>query len=237
MKGKNFLTISVAILVMGLYVVNASFAGGGIGRATEMTQIANNAELIKQVSESIKMVTNQIKQIENMIYNTMNLPNQLLSTFTENIDRIRGIAEDIEGVAYQVSNLGERFQSQFRGFSPTTDYVGLYRDLAKQTRETADSAIKLIETVAKENREDGRKLEELGRASGSAEGNQQAVQAGNQLMMFLGEQVMKLQELNMGYSTFMIEQIQARNEKEERVEANVQEIHKGLKEKAAALVD
>jgi P-type conjugative transfer protein TrbJ len=226
------------LLAMSLYVLAPSFAGGGLsGGSTEVTQIANNAELIKQVAESIKMVHNQIVQIENMIFNTLNLPNQIISTFTENIDKIRGIAEKIEGVAYQVANLGERFQSQFKGFKPTTDYVGLYKDLARQTKETADAAINVIESVAQENKKDSQKLENLAQSSGSAEGRQQAIQAGNQLLAFLGEQLMKLQELNMSYSTFAIEQIQAKNEKEERVEANVQEIHRGLKEGAAALVD
>jgi P-type conjugative transfer protein TrbJ len=172
-----------------------------------------------------------------MIFNTMNLPNQILSTFTNNINRIRAIAEGVEGVAYQVAGLGERFQNQFKGFTPTSDYIGMYRDIAKKTRETSEAAIKLIEAAAKENAQDAGKLEDLARASGNAEGNQQAIQAGNQLLSFLGEQLMKLQELNMSYSTFVIEQVQAKNEKEERVEANVQEMHRGLKEGAAALVD
>ena len=236
------LIITATIISVGS-VSNMCYAGGGLGgRATEMTQLANNAELAKSVSNQATQIThqvtqiqNQITQIENMIYNTMNLPNQIISDFTQNLNRIRSVAYQIEGMSYHVANLGERFQSQFQGFTPTDDYVGVYRDLAKQTRQTSENAIRFIENMANENAQDSQKLHTLAQASGNAEGHQQAIQAGNQLLAFLGEQALKLQELNMSYSTAIIEQIQSQNEKDERIEANIQEMLSGLKGKSKSI--
>lgn len=233
---KKVLLVAATVFVLGLYVLSVSHAGGGMsGGALEVTQLANNVELIKQVEQAIKTVQNQIVQIENMVFNTLNLPNQILSAMDESISTIRQIGSDIEGVAYQVADLGERFQSQFEGFKPTDDYVGMYRDLAKKTRETSENAIKTIEKIAKKNEEDAEKLVDLSQASGNAQGHQQAVQAGNQILAFMGEQLIKLQEINMNYSTFLIEQIQARNEKEERTEANLDEKSEGFTEAVKTL--
>ena len=243
--------IFMAVILL-LTARNTVYAGGGLtGGATELTQQLNNAELVKQVEEAVKTVnnqitqitnqitqiTNQITQIENMVFNTMNLPNQILSQFSSVVSNIRGVADNIEGIAYQVANLGERFQNQFKGFQTTMNYIEVYKDLAQKTRETSEAAIKVIENVAKSNETDSHTLEQLSEMSGSAQGHQQAIQAGNQILSFLGEQLMKLQELNMSYSTAVIEQIQAKNEKEERIEANLQEMHKGFKAGADALVD
>ena len=80
MKGRIIVFVLAFSVLTGLMVGSVVAGGGLTGGATEMTQLANNAELATQVSQlteqinnQIKMIQNQIRMVQDMINNTLAL--------------------------------------------------------------------------------------------------------------------------------------------------------------------
>jgi len=78
-QGKSLMTGLVAV---GLFATpSATWAGGAVTGATEMTQMLNNGELIHLVGQSTEQINNQIKQITQLaeqIQNQLNIYQNML---------------------------------------------------------------------------------------------------------------------------------------------------------------
>lgn len=125
MVAKKLLSVGIAALVaIGAPLGNESFAGGGgmSGGATEITQLANKAELIAQVSEAATQTATQISQLTTMLQNLQQLNPQTLlnmalngalgdlgksvanisgsvNEFMGNIDALKGLANSANALA------------------------------------------------------------------------------------------------------------------------------------------
>jgi len=186
-------------------MVNAVYAGGGItGGATEMTQMMNNAELIKQVSQLAEQIRNQITMIQDMIYNTLMIPDQLFRDVRGIYSRIKGIIDRTRGLAYNLANMDEELKRRFKSYSDMgslsqiSDFSSEYRSIMNTQMETVKSTMEAIGVSFEELvNDDASALAELQKKARSAKGRNELIQATNQLLGFLAEDAMKLRQLQM----------------------------------------
>ena len=90
MVKRQLLAVLCAALVAGVPLHSVQ-AGGPLGGALEVTQLANNAELMAQVSESMQQTVQQINMLTTMLQNLKSLANlseiaQALGIPTNNLD-------------------------------------------------------------------------------------------------------------------------------------------------------
>ena len=79
------MAMAVAIATIGIATSVPARAGGGgglSGGALEITQLANHAELIKQVAQQAQMVSNQIREYATLIQNLRQLPENWVGQVT-----------------------------------------------------------------------------------------------------------------------------------------------------------
>jgi P-type conjugative transfer protein TrbJ len=188
--------------------VSAAHAGGGLGGgATEVTQIANNAELAAQVSQLAEQISNQIKMIQDMIANTLTIPNQFFRE-VQNIvgvySKVKRIIDRTRGLAYNLANMDEELKRRFKSYqdlsslSRVEDFSTTYREIVGTRMETVRSTMEAIGVAFEElTHDDTAALEELQRKAGSAKGRNELIQATNQILGFLAEDAMKLRQLQM----------------------------------------
>ena len=203
-------------LVSGLLVGSVIAGGGGMtGGATEVTQLANNAELAAQVAQikeslgheiqmlldDITMIENQITMITDMITNTAALPGQLVGMVTGAIKKVMGAYNQVQGILGKLSNIDEEFYNTFYSAmqaeesSWMTNYLEQYYELSKQMEKQAKETIKSLKLSAEDIDDSSKLLNDLAKNASTAKGRNAIMQASNELLGFMGGELLKVRTL------------------------------------------
>ena len=218
MKGRIIVFVLAFSVLTGLMVGSVVAGGGLTGGATEMTQLANNAELATQVSQlteqinnQIEMIQNQIQMVQDMINNTLALPRQLIGNITGVINNVMGTYNQVQGILGRLSNLDEEFYNLFysalqggggAGGGVTsgdsewiTNYSEEYYELSKGMEEQAKKTLESLKVSAEDINDSTQLLQDLSQNASTATGRNAILQAGNELLGFLGGELLKVRTL------------------------------------------
>ena len=205
MSLKRMRLVSIAVILSMFSAIPARAGGGLSGGATEFTQIANNSELITQVGQLMEQINNQITMIQDMIQNTLNLPMQMIGNVTGAIKQVMGIYNQAQGLLNRLSNIDQefynRFYSQLQGAlsGNSSEWVKNYSEeyfkLSEAMEETAKDTIESLKVSADDINDSSKLLDELAQNAGSASGRNAILQAGNDLLGFLGGELTKVRAL------------------------------------------
>jgi len=193
--------------VFSVINLTAANAGGGVlpvGGASEMTQLANNAQLIEQVKKSTEQIQNQIKMIEDMVRNTKNLPDKFFGEVGNLYNDINGVMMKTKGLAYQFANLDEEMAKKFKSYvdlkktiKNAPDFQKEYREITTTQRETTRSIVTTLGIMNNDLQNSNEVLKKLREKAMSADGRNQLLTSINQLMAFQSQELMSLRKLLM----------------------------------------
>jgi P-type conjugative transfer protein TrbJ len=200
---------ALALCLMLCLASGPARAGGGGpgGGATEVTQLANNAELIEQVARMAEQIQNQITMIQDMVYNTLTIPDQLFRNVKSIVgvySKVKGIIDNTKGLAYNLANMDEELKRRFKSYSDLSglsrvgDFSSAYREIVDTRMETVRNTMEAIGVAFDElTNGDAPAFEEIQKKAASAKGRNELIQATNQILGFLAEDAMKLRHLQM----------------------------------------
>jgi P-type conjugative transfer protein TrbJ len=205
--------LTAALIGTAAMLPDISVAGGVTGEATEFTQLANNAELIKLLESSGVQVENQVKQIsqlaeqiqnqlsiyENMLQNTAQLPNHIWGQVEGDLKKLQGVVSQGEGIAFSMGNvddvLKQRFQSyaDFKSNLPTGEtFSSSYQSWSDTNRDTIAGTLKAANLTADQFSSEESTMTSLRSMSENADGQMKALQVGHQIA---AQQVAQMQKL------------------------------------------
>jgi P-type conjugative transfer protein TrbJ len=191
----------------------AAHAGGVTGQATEFTQLANNSELISLVGKSAEQVNNQIKQItqlaeqiqnqlniyRNMLQNTAQLPNHVWGQVEGDLNRLRSIVGQGQGIAFSMGNIDDVLKQRFRSFADFKtnlpegeSFSSTYQNWSTTNRDTIGGTLRAANLTAEQFSSEEATMRELRAMSESADGQMKALQVGHQIA---AQQVAQMQKL------------------------------------------
>ena len=191
-------------IITGLIVggVNAGGLGGG---ATEVTQVANHAELITQVAQLAESLQHEITMIMDMVQNTLALPQKLIGQVTGAIKNVMSVYNKVQGILGKLSNIDEEFRNKFfsaiksgnvGGASAwVKNYAKEYFTLAEGIEREAKQTLENLKVSADDITDSSKILEELASNASSATGRNSILQAGNELLSFVGGELVKTRTL------------------------------------------
>lgn len=164
--------------------------------ATEWTQIMNNIQLVQQYAKQIQQYKAQLDSLANEARNLASLPLSLVQQYQSIYQQYAQTVQQLRGVMNDVSNLRDRFQQLYpdltRGNYTFDQLTALTRQWEQSGRENIEDALAGGAQVLATMQGTANSLQQLGQASQSATGALQAMQAGNQINMMLGQELMKL---------------------------------------------
>jgi P-type conjugative transfer protein TrbJ len=220
MKQQVKRTLAAAMCFFYVLTAEKSEAGGGLGGgATEMTQLMNNGELVKQVQQmeqslrneiqmlldNVTMIQNQVTMIQDMFQNTAQLPNQMVDQVTGAIRNIIGSYNKMDGILGKLSNIDEDFYDRFysakeSGAGGTSagwikNYSEEYFKLSEALEEQAKKTVESLKVSADDITDSSKLLETLSKNAASATGRNAILQAGNELLGFMGGELVKTRTL------------------------------------------
>jgi P-type conjugative transfer protein TrbJ len=204
--------------VIGVFTIrDVGAGGGGLGRATEMTQKMNNAELIavvkkgaeqvqnqvKQIANEIQMIANQVTMIQDLVKNTLSLPSQLYGDIMNSVNGVKNVLSQTQGLAHTLGDIDGLFKSRFKtpqqmtSMNKPTDFQREYAKIQETQRETIRSSMGAIGVTYDRYTSDAELLKQLQSKAGTADGRNQLLQMQIQFLAFASRQIMRLQELSM----------------------------------------
>lgn len=190
----------------GLTIVTAASAhveaGVGIGPATEWTQILNNAELVALTGQSAEQIENQVTQItqlaeqiqnqlriyENLLQNTAQLPDQVWGEVERDLNRLRGLVERGQGIAFSMGNLDDVLKSRFESFaefeaglSNDQSFSQRFGSWSDTNRETIAATLRAAGFTAEQFSSEQGTMDQLRSLSQTADGHLKALQVGHRI--------------------------------------------------------
>ena len=180
--------------------------GGGITGATEMTQLANNAELVAVLGKEAENLAYTINQYEGMVKDWAKLPEFIKTGAAQDLAQLAKVVDYGQALAYSSAGLEGDFTGLYKGFDY---YKGLsgsqakdaklqqYVDWAKTTQDSVLGALKGANMQASQFSSETAALEAVKAQMATAQGANQILQAGGQIAGQQVEQLQKLRELQM----------------------------------------
>lgn len=201
---KKAVLIVTVLYLSGLFVTSVKAGGGMTGGATEFTQIANNGELITQVGQLAEQIEKQIQMVEDMIFNTMELPMKLAGDVTGMINGVMEVYNKSQGILNRLSNIDEefynRFYSELEGAGGSKEqwvenYSDQYYELSKAIDAEAKKRVESLKVTADDITDSAKMLEKLSKNSGTAEGRNAIMKAGNEFLGYMAGEMLKTRTL------------------------------------------
>jgi P-type conjugative transfer protein TrbJ len=171
--------------------------------STELTQLANNIQLVDQLARQVELVREAIAQTANLTLNTRALDRQEWSGAVTEIRKLNDILAQAKSLSFAASDLDAQFA---RKYSDYKTYVAQQPDaetlgarLQQWSEDTNDSVLTTLKAAGLSARqiegEEDRYLQSLERLAETAEGRMQAIQVGNQIAMAGARQTQKLRHI------------------------------------------
>ncbi|MAM93404.1 P-type conjugative transfer protein TrbJ [Parvibaculum indicum] len=204
--------------------VSPAVSGAATGGATEWTQLLNNGELVTLVTKSAEQINNQVTQItqlaqqiqnqlriyENMLQNTAQLPNQIWGQVENDLNRLRNLAVQGQGIAFSMSNADDVLKQRFKSYSdfktnlPNGEsFSSTYQSWSTTNRDTIAGTLKAAGLTAEQFSSEESTMSSLRTMSQSADGQMKALQVGHQIAAQQVAQFQKLRGLVSQQTTMM----------------------------------
>lgn len=206
MNRKHFIALAVAASFTAVAPSTQAGSVAGFGGATEITQLANNVELVNLYLQQVQSYATQLQQYQNMLQNTLNIPAQVWGAIQADLMGVANVVRQGQALAYSAQNIGTQFQNTFKGFSYPQgfNFKTEYRNWSRATLDGIKGAFEAAKMQADQFATEEGVLTALRAMSQSAQGQMQALQVGAQIAEQQVQQLQKLRQL-------MMVQMQAQN--------------------------
>ncbi|MGZ2459691.1 P-type conjugative transfer protein TrbJ [Rhizobium anhuiense] len=203
--------LAAATLTIG--AAGAVQAGTATGAATEWTQLANNAQLVDlmkssgiqvdnqltQISQLTEQIQNQLKIYENMLQNTAQLPDHVWGQVESDLNQLRSIVDQGQGIAFSMGNSDDVLQQRFQSYADlktnlpdNATFSSTYQSWSNTNRDTIASSLKAASLTADQFDSEEDTMSSLRSMSETADGQMKALQVGHEIA---AQQVAQMQKL------------------------------------------
>ena len=210
-SSRVFSALAAVTIVAGLPPPARS--GSATGVATEWTQLANNAQLVDllkssglqvenqltQISQLAEQIQNQLKIYDNMLQNTARLPNHIWGEVERDLNQLRGIVDQGQGIAFSMGNADDVLQQRFKSYADLKtnlpngeSFSSSYQSWSDTNRDTIAGTLRAASLTADQFDTEEGTMDELRSMSQSADGQMKALQVGHQIA---AQQVSQMQKL------------------------------------------
>ncbi|OBY06426.1 P-type conjugative transfer protein TrbJ [Rhizobium leguminosarum bv. trifolii] len=215
---------SLAAAALTIGAAGSVQAGTATGAATEWTQLANNAQLVDlmkssgiqvdnqltQISQLAEQIQNQLKIYENMLQNTAQLPDHVWGQVESDLNQLRSIVDQGQGIAFSMGNADDVLQQRFQSYADlktnlpdNATFSSTYQSGSNTNRDTIASSLKAASLTADQFDSEEDTMSSLRSMSETADGQVKALQVGHEIAAQQVAQMQKLRGLASQQMTMM----------------------------------
>jgi P-type conjugative transfer protein TrbJ len=218
--------ISLAVLLLASSLQGAPPAFAVIVTCTncssELTQLANNIQLVEQLARQVELVQNAIQSLENLQLNTQGLGEQAFGETLAELRKVTGLLGQARSLSIASADLEAQFKDKFKDYDA---YVaanlgadGLAAKYQQWSEDSNSGVLAALRAAQEQSRQiegsEASLLQDLERQATSAEGRMQALQVANQVALAAARQTQKLRQLMLVQLQLQGQFIQAQMDRE-----------------------
>jgi P-type conjugative transfer protein TrbJ len=211
----------MTVAAMAWQPARAQLAVACANCSSEWTQLANNAELIAGVANQAKQLQQQIQQYQLLAQNTAGLPVQIWGNAMSDIAQVNALMAQSQALSSQASNLAGAFAARFPNYqqyaSGTITSASMATKFQQWSSDTNASVLSTLQAAglqASQMRDEAGTLAQLEGIAGSANGQMQALEVGNQLAAETIAQGQKLRQLMIANLNLEANYVQSQQDKD-----------------------
>ena len=194
-------------LTLSALLAPTALAGSvaGTGGSTEVTQILNNTQLLKENAELIEHTMVLKSQLDDMQRNSTGLTSFSWSSAADDLRRLAAMARQGQAMSYGAANQDAAYRNKYPGYSSyvreqtgsTQRFSDRYDDWSKTNVATITSAMQAAQLQESQFATEDQTMRQLEHLGETAMGRQQALQVGHQIAAQQVRQTQKLRALIM----------------------------------------
>jgi P-type conjugative transfer protein TrbJ len=190
--------------------------------STELTQLANNVQLVDQLARQVQLVQQAIQQSENMLLNTAGLETQAWGDTIAEIRRLNGLLGQAKSLSFTASGLDAKFTKKYGDYNAylaqelgEEGLAAKYQQWSEDTNSSVLTTLKAAGLSAEQiEGEEDAYLKSLEDRATTAEGRMQAIQIGSQIAMAGVRQTQKLRQIVLMQTQLIANAIQRQSDRE-----------------------
>lgn len=163
---------------------------------TIVSEIARAVDAATDYAQQLQQVQNQYTQLANDARNLTSLPNNIFQQYASIYQAYNQQLQQIQGLMGDLNTVRSSYQQQYPDLAagnPTFQQMSqLSRQWEESGRQNIEDALANGAAVLSTMQQSQQGFQSLGNDSQSATGALQAMQAGNQINMLVGQELMKL---------------------------------------------
>lgn len=173
----------------------SAFAGTITGGATFPEQIVQEVTEVQQLAQQAQQVQEQIQMVYQQAMNLKNLPTQMWSSVSGDLNNLVNIAGQAQGLSYASQNIASQFTQTYPAASSIgNNYGQQMQTWTTDTNGQIQSMLAQNHLQANQFASQQSALQAIQNASQSAGGRMQVLQAGNQIAGMEVNQIQQLQQ-------------------------------------------
>ena len=193
MKKQHNITLATAIAIA--LAPASALAGTLTGGATMPEQIVQEVTAVQQLAQQAQEVQQQIQMVYNQAMNLKNLPTQMWSSVSGDLNNLVNIAGQAQGLSYASQNIASQFTQTYPAASSIgNNYGQQMQTWTTDTNGQIQSMLAQNHLQANQFASQQSALQAIQNASQSAGGRMQVLQAGNQIAGMEVNQIQQLQQ-------------------------------------------
>lgn len=193
-----------------------AMAGGAVAGATEITQIANNIQLIMSYTQQVQSYVRQGLQLQAELKNLINNPTSLLGPEVgQMINNIGTIWRGANSIGYNLAEIDKNFATMFKS-SKAGDFSKMFTSWHATNTKTLESGLKAIGTLRENQQSSQNSLNDLYNRSQNTNGNLDSLQTLAQINIRQIQELQQLQELMASQSQASLTYLATQNAKDEK---------------------
>lgn len=219
------------ILQTACFLLVTSSFGAGI----PTVDVASIARQVMGYEQQLRDYTNQIQQLQQQMQmvdmqskNLKNLDNYQWDNLGSILYRQRQVMNGLDTISYDAGNVSSKFENTYKDFNGYSSdmssannqsvrdqaYSERYRQITESNQNTLKGTLQKLELSSQDLDSESSTIAALRKRSSTAEGNLQVLQANNDLLAFLVDEMRKLRVTMMDQNNAMTNYLAAQNNKE-----------------------
>jgi P-type conjugative transfer protein TrbJ len=159
-----------------------------------------------------QQIQNQLQQIAMEARNLAALPQSVWSNIQADLNQLQQLAQSSGAISYALQNLSAQFHQIYPGYQAPADYQQQYQQWTNNSLERIGKALDAATQQSKQFEQESATTQSLADLSKAAEGQMQALQAGNMIALQMVNRLQELQHLQVlemqAQNLYMAQQIQ-----------------------------
>ncbi|WP_052247814.1 MULTISPECIES: P-type conjugative transfer protein TrbJ [Brevundimonas] len=183
--------------------------------ASQVTQLKQQADQALSLLRQAEQLSTQLKQYEQALQDGLALPDQMFGDVARDLASINNLMDQAQGLAYTASNLDQAFADRYGSFESyrqngvsDEQLQAKYRQWSDESNSSILTAMRALGLQSQGMDSEAAMLRQLQSRAGSARGQMQAIQVGNELAAESVAQMQRLRQLLMTQTQLQAQQMQ-----------------------------